>query len=144
MTRCKQFYEKVEKDGNFCGMPDTAFRKLKSYIEYCKAKEIPIGTISQGEAIKRKKRDIEALKDKKKGLLRGRIAPKEQSSNEIDAEVNTELEKTTETRMKIYELVGDSDDNFIRRCKTFGFGCKEAKRFLEIIDCEDLGGDKSE
>lgn len=33
MTRCKEFYEKMEKDGNFCGMPRRSFEDAKKYWE---------------------------------------------------------------------------------------------------------------
>ena len=31
MVRCDEFYEKVEKDGNFCGMRADAYRTIIAY-----------------------------------------------------------------------------------------------------------------
>ena len=31
MTRCKEFYEKLEKDGNFCGMRDKDYSQAVSF-----------------------------------------------------------------------------------------------------------------
>jgi hypothetical protein len=33
MTRCEEFYEKVERDGNFCGMREDHYGELVAYIE---------------------------------------------------------------------------------------------------------------
>ena len=33
MTRCKEFYEKLEKDGNFCGMTAEDYREARKYWE---------------------------------------------------------------------------------------------------------------
>lgn len=34
MTRCDEFYEKVERDGNFCGMDERTMRNVKAYMEF--------------------------------------------------------------------------------------------------------------
>lgn len=34
MTRCVEFYDKVEKDGNFCGMSRASFNEVKQYIDF--------------------------------------------------------------------------------------------------------------
>ena len=40
MTRCVEFYEKLEKDGNFCGMTDEAYNRAMVYWnEYRKEAE---------------------------------------------------------------------------------------------------------
>ena len=40
MTRCREFYEKLERDGNFCGMTDRAYnRAMRYWNEYRKAEE---------------------------------------------------------------------------------------------------------
>ena len=40
MTRCTEFYEKLEKDGNFCGMPRRSFEDAGRYWrEYRKEME---------------------------------------------------------------------------------------------------------
>lgn len=52
MTRCKEFYDKVEKDGEFCKM-GAEYRRIRAYMEYCKAHNIEVGSISQGEWRKR-------------------------------------------------------------------------------------------
>lgn len=33
MTRCREFYDKVKKEGNFCGMSETSLNEVTSYIE---------------------------------------------------------------------------------------------------------------
>lgn len=52
MTRCQEFYDKVEKDGNFCGMSETAFRDLNHYIEEVEKDETGKPVISEGAWIK--------------------------------------------------------------------------------------------
>ena len=138
---CKEYYEKVEKDGNFCDLPESAYQELKRYLKDIKARKISSDTLTLGAWRKSRKKAAKGHKDQTKGLLRGRIASKELTPNEIDAEINEELEKTKGTRMKIYEMVGDSDDNFIRRCKLFEFDCNAAKRFLRLVDCKGIGGE---
>ena len=34
MTRCDEFYEKVKKDGNFCGMSKSAYNEVLQYLEF--------------------------------------------------------------------------------------------------------------
>ena len=36
MTRCDEFYDKVEKDGNFCGMSESTVNEVKQVIEFKK------------------------------------------------------------------------------------------------------------
>lgn len=36
MTRCEDFYVKVEKDGNFCGMSKQSYSQVKAYIKFIK------------------------------------------------------------------------------------------------------------
>ena len=33
MTRCEEFYEKLERDGNFCGMREQDFREALAYFK---------------------------------------------------------------------------------------------------------------
>ena len=33
MTRCEEFYEKLERDGNFCGMSERDFREASTYFK---------------------------------------------------------------------------------------------------------------
>ena len=49
MTRCEEFYLKVEKDGNFCGMSDGEFRRLQQFKEFVKDNPA-IASLSQGAA----------------------------------------------------------------------------------------------
>lgn len=50
MTRCDEFYEKVEKDGNFCGMRDNAYRDLMAYRDLLKSNDT-IVSLSEGAAL---------------------------------------------------------------------------------------------
>ena len=36
MTRCEEFYDKVEKDGNFCGMSESTVNEVKQVIVFKK------------------------------------------------------------------------------------------------------------
>jgi len=49
MTRCEEFYQKVEKDGNFCGMSDGEYRRLQQFKEF-KEDNLAIARISEGAA----------------------------------------------------------------------------------------------
>jgi hypothetical protein len=50
MTRCEEFYEKVERDGNFCNMDRIAYQRTVDYIAFCKAINVPLGTLSERAA----------------------------------------------------------------------------------------------
>ena len=72
MTRCKDFYAKVERDGNFCGMSRSSYSVVKKYIRFQRAhpelEELSAGAITplmrerdpevREEAIKRVKESI--------------------------------------------------------------------------------------
>lgn len=62
MTRCPEFYEKVKRDGNFCGMSDKEYRRLVQYTEEVEKDEVGNATISQGEWLKQKKEQAVACK----------------------------------------------------------------------------------
>ena len=49
MTRCEEFYEKVKKDGNFCGMSDKQYRQLVLYTEEVEKDEAGKPALNQGE-----------------------------------------------------------------------------------------------
>jgi hypothetical protein len=50
MTRCTEFYEKVERDGNFCNMDRIAYQRTVDYIAFCKEINVPLGTLSERAA----------------------------------------------------------------------------------------------
>jgi hypothetical protein len=50
MTRCDEFYQKVEKDGNFCNMDRTAYHRTVEYIVFCRENDVPLGTLSERAA----------------------------------------------------------------------------------------------
>ena len=39
MVRCDEFYEQVEKVGNFCGMSQSSYYAVKQYIDFIRAPE---------------------------------------------------------------------------------------------------------
>ena len=43
MTRCQEFYDKVDKDGNFCGMDRTTVNRVKRYMEFVKEHDAFLG-----------------------------------------------------------------------------------------------------
>jgi len=66
MTRCQEFYEKVKKDGNFCGMREDKYNTLLKYIEYREREEkINLkGVLTEGAWIKQQKKLAEVAKHK--------------------------------------------------------------------------------
>lgn len=50
MTRCKDFYEKIERDGNFCNMDKTAYKRTVDYIAFCEENNLTLGTLSERAA----------------------------------------------------------------------------------------------
>lgn len=62
MTRCEEFYEKVKRDGNFCGMSEQAYRDLKLYSEEVEKDETGIPVICEGEWIKQRREENKARK----------------------------------------------------------------------------------
>lgn len=50
MTRCTEFYEKIERDGNFCNMDRIAYQRTVDYIAFCKEINVPLGTLSERAA----------------------------------------------------------------------------------------------
>jgi hypothetical protein len=50
MTRCEEFYEKVERDGNFCNMDRIAYQRTIEYIGFCREIDVPLGTLSERAA----------------------------------------------------------------------------------------------
>ena len=62
MTRCEEFYEKVEKDGNFCGLDETAYSRLLAYRDLQKNNPTIVG-LSEGAArdlVKEPNEDVKA------------------------------------------------------------------------------------
>lgn len=49
MTRCEEFYEKVEKDGNFCGMRADAYRTILAYRDLLRRNPTIVG-LTEGAA----------------------------------------------------------------------------------------------
>ena len=79
MTRCAEFYEKLEKDGNFCGLPTRFFKEaMKYWREYREAAESngDKSPKSEREWFNDKRKTAENSVKQKKGLLRGE-KPKE-------------------------------------------------------------------
>ena len=64
MTRCADFYEKVKKDGNFCGMREDKFVQLLEYLEYREGVKPPTGVLSEGAWLKSKSKQAEVAKHK--------------------------------------------------------------------------------
>ena len=67
MTRCKEFYEKVERDGNFCGMSKKAYREMMLYSEEVERDKAEYSVITQGKWLKQRKesnRERKKLEDK--------------------------------------------------------------------------------
>ena len=64
MTRCTEFYEKVKKDGNFCGMSDKEYRRLITTLESAEGNEVANATLSQGALRKQQKKAKEVAKHK--------------------------------------------------------------------------------
>lgn len=50
MTRCDEFYQRVEKDGNFCNMDRTAYHRTVEYIDFCRENNLPLGELSERAA----------------------------------------------------------------------------------------------
>jgi hypothetical protein len=50
MTRCKEFYEKIERDGDFCNMDRIAYQRTVDYIAFCRDINVPLGTLSERAA----------------------------------------------------------------------------------------------
>jgi hypothetical protein len=62
MTRCEEFYRKVEKDGNFCGMSESSISDVKQYRELL-AENSAIADLTEGAArglIREKDKDVKA------------------------------------------------------------------------------------
>lgn len=50
MTRCDDFYCKIERDGNFCNMDRIAYQRTVDYIGFCRENDVPLGTLSERAA----------------------------------------------------------------------------------------------
>ena len=62
MTRCAEFYEKLEKDGNFCGMREQEYREAVRY-----SKEVVLdkngNPLLSEDAWRKQQRELKATKD---------------------------------------------------------------------------------
>lgn len=56
MTRCKEFYVKLEKDGNFCGMEEKAYREALQYSKEVEEDESGKPLLSEGAWLKQKRK----------------------------------------------------------------------------------------
>ena len=88
MTRCEEFYEKCERDGNFCGMERTSYVRVVAYIAFCKENNVPFGTLSDRAARKLiTERDSEvreeAIRRVKESIKHGNIPTAKQVQTKI-------------------------------------------------------------
>jgi hypothetical protein len=87
MTRCTEFYEKLERDGNFCGLPTRFFKEAMEYwLEYRKdaesngdkspksEREWFNDKRNTAEVAKQRKEELSSVRNEK-GQLIGRESP---------------------------------------------------------------------
>jgi len=66
MTRCREFYEKLEKDGNFCGMGDRSYTNAQKYWKEYRSKAQDNGKnlpLSEEEWFKDKRKEAKRFKE---------------------------------------------------------------------------------
>ena len=62
MTRCTEFYEKVEKDGNFCGMEERDYREAMDFWKDVEKDKHGNPCLSCGKWSKQRKAEAKASK----------------------------------------------------------------------------------
>ena len=63
MTRCQEFYEKLEKDGNFCGMTEEDYREAMEYYGKVEKDKSGKPVLSCGAWLKAVKEEAKRFKE---------------------------------------------------------------------------------